>query len=69
MNLNNWTKNVGVWLVIGIFCLWIFQSLDKSHQQRGFVPYSDFITKVKSQSIVSANIEERTISWKDKQDR
>ncbi|MES2207431.1 MAG: ATP-dependent zinc metalloprotease FtsH [Pseudomonadota bacterium] len=65
--MNNWTKNVGVWLVIGIFCLWIFQSLDKSHQQRGFVPYSDFITKVKSQSIVSANIEERTISWKDKQ--
>lgn len=67
MNLNNWTKNLGVWLVIGMVCLWIFQGLDKSHQQRAFVPYSDFMAQVKQERIQKANIEDRVINWTDKQ--
>lgn len=66
MNLNNWTKNLGVWLVIGMFCLWIFQSLDKTQHQRGFVPYSEFISRVHQGRIETAYIEDRLISWKEK---
>jgi cell division protease FtsH len=66
MNLNNWTKNLGVWLVIGVFCLWVLKGLDTTNNLKGFVPYSDFINRVHQGRIDLAHVEDRVIHWKEK---
>jgi cell division protease FtsH len=61
--LNNLLKNVGIWLVIGLVVLTVVKQFDSRQAPRDSIPYSEFMDKVRSGGVESAQIEGRKIVW------
>ncbi len=49
--MNNWVKNIGLWLVIGIVLMMLFISFSKSSGQRDVMSYSQMMTEAKNGNI------------------
>ena len=49
--MNNWVKNIGVWLVIGIVLMMIFMQVSKTGASRADLPYSSMMLEAKSGNV------------------
>ena len=49
--MNNWVKNIGVWLVIGIILMMVFMQVSKSGATRDAMDYSTMMQEVKNGNI------------------
>jgi len=49
--VNNWVKNIGVWLVIGIILMMVFMQVSKSGATRDAMDYSTMMQEAKSGNI------------------
>jgi len=57
MRVNNWVKNVGVWLVIGIVLMMVFLQVSKSGAARNDMDYSTMMAEAKAGNIVKVKEE------------
>jgi cell division protease FtsH len=55
--VNNWVKNVGVWLVIGIVLMMVFMQVQKSGSSRNDMDYSTMMTEAKAGNIEKVRME------------
>ncbi|MBL8525144.1 MAG: ATP-dependent zinc metalloprotease FtsH [Betaproteobacteria bacterium] len=55
--MNNWVKNVGVWLVIGIVLMMVFMQVSKSGSSRNDMDYSTLMSEAKGGNIVKVKEE------------
>ncbi len=55
--MNNWVKNVGVWLVIGIVLMMVFMQVQKSGSSRNDMDYSTMMTEAKAGNIEKVRME------------
>ena len=55
--MNNWVKNIGVWLVIGIVLMLAFMSFSNRGQQRNEMDYSTMMQEAKSGNIEKVRME------------
>ena len=46
--MNNWVKNIGVWLVIGIVLMMLFMQVSKSGGARSDMDYSTLMQEAKN---------------------
>ena len=51
--MNNWVKNIGVWLVIGIVLMMLFMQVSKSGNSRNDMDYSTMMQEAKNGNIES----------------
>ena len=49
--MNNWVKNIGVWLVIGIVLMMIFMQVSKQGASRADLPYSSMMQEAKAGNV------------------
>ena len=61
--MNNLAKNVGIWLVIALVLMTVFQQFSNKQASAGAVTYSQFMDEVKQGQVKSAYIDGRTIRW------
>jgi cell division protease FtsH len=61
--VNNFAKNVGIWLVIALVLMTVFQQFSSRQAAANTVNYSQFMDEVKQGQVKSAYIEGRTIRW------
>ena len=55
--MNNWVKNIGVWLVIGIVLMMLFMQVSKSGSSRNDMDYSTMMQEAKNGNIVKVRME------------
>ena len=56
--LNDWAKQLLLWLVILVVLLSVFQSLSQSGASRDEVAYSEFLTEVRNDGVAKVTISE-----------
>ena len=61
--MNNFAKNVGIWLVIALVLMTVFQQFSSRQASANTVNYSQFMDDVKQGQVKSAYVEGRTIRW------
>ena len=61
--MNNFAKNVGIWLVIALVLMTVFQQFSSRQATANTVNYSQFMEDVKQGQVKSAYVEGRTIRW------
>ncbi len=61
--MNNFAKNVGIWLVIALVLMTVFQQFSSRQASTNTINYSQFMEEVKQGQVKSAYIEGRTIRW------
>ena len=56
--MNNFTKNIALWVIIGILLITLFNLFDNSAKKNSIkeVPFSDFIAEVDAGNVNSVNI-------------
>ena len=59
--MNNFMRNLGIWLVIGIVMLLLFNVLGNRQSQERQLSFSDFITQVESGSVLEVTLRERQV--------
>lgn len=59
--MNNFMRNLGIWLVIGIVMLLLFNVLGNRQSQERQLSFSDFITQVESGSVLEVALRERQV--------
>jgi cell division protease FtsH len=57
MRVNNWVKNVGVWLVIGVVLMMVFLQVQKSGTKGADMDYSTMMAEAKAGNIVKVKEE------------
>ena len=67
--MNNLLKNIGIWLVIGLVVITVVKQFDSRQTTRDTIPYSEFMEKVRSGGVESAQIEGRKIVWTSATDK
>ena len=55
--MNNWVKNIGVWLVIGIVLMMLFMQVSKSGSSRNDMDYSTMMQEAKNGNIEKVRME------------
>jgi cell division protease FtsH len=63
--LNNLAKNVGIWLVIALVLMTVFNQITSRQASQNTIAYSQFMDEVKEGHVKSAYIEGRSIRWKN----
>ena len=66
--MNNLVKNVGIWLVIALVLMTLFNQFS-SQQTSNTVPYSEFMDQAKQGQVRSAKVDGRTIRWLSNDDK
>ncbi len=61
--VNNLAKNVGIWLVIALVLMTVFQQFSNRQASANTITYSQFMDEVKQGQVKSAYIDGRTIRW------
>ncbi len=61
--MNNFVKNVGIWLVIALVLMTVFTQLQNRQAAQNTVSYSQFMDEVKLGHVKSAYNDGRTIRW------
>ncbi|MES2354922.1 MAG: ATP-dependent zinc metalloprotease FtsH [Pseudomonadota bacterium] len=61
--MNNLAKNVGIWLVIALVLMTVFQQFSNRQASANTITYSQFMDEVKQGQVKSAYIDGRTIRW------
>ena len=59
--MNNFMRNLGIWLVIGMVMLLLFNVLGNRQSQERQLSFSDFITQVESGSVLEVTLRERQV--------
>ena len=59
--MNNFMRNLGIWLVIGMVMLLLFNVLGNRQSQERQLSFSDFITQVESGSVLEVALRERQV--------
>ena len=60
--MNNLVKNVGIWLVIALVLMTLFNQFS-GQKSNATVPYSEFMDQAKQGQVRSAKVDGRTIRW------
>ena len=55
--MNNWAKNIGVWLVIGVVLMLAFMSFSNRGQQRNVMDYSTMMQEAKAGNLDKVRME------------
>ena len=63
--MNNLAKNVGIWLVIALVLMTVFNQITSRQAAQSTIAYSQFMDEVKDGHVKSAYIEGRSIRWKN----
>ena len=63
--MNNLAKNVGIWLVIALVLMTVFNQITSRQASQNTIAYSQFMDEVKDGHVKSAYIEGRSIRWKN----
>ena len=66
--MNNLVKNVGIWLIIALVLMTLFNQFS-SQQSNNTVPYSEFMDQAKQGQVRSAKVDGRTIRWLSNDDK
>ena len=66
--MNNLVKNVGIWLVIALVLMTLFNQFS-GQQANNTVPYSEFMDQAKQGQVRSAKVDGRTIRWVSHDDK
>jgi cell division protease FtsH len=66
--LNNLVKNVGIWLIIALVLMTLFNQFS-SQQSNNTIPYSEFMDQAKQGQVRSAKVDGRTIRWLTNDDK
>ncbi len=66
--MNNLVKNVGIWLVIALVLMTLFNQFS-NQQTSNTVPYSEFMDQAKQGQVRSAKVDGRTIRWLSNDDK
>jgi cell division protease FtsH len=61
--VNNLAKNVGIWLVIALVLMTVFQQFSNRQASASTVSYSQFMDEARQGQVKTAYIEGRTIRW------
>jgi cell division protease FtsH len=59
--MNNFMRNLGIWLVIGMVMLLLFNVLGNRQSEERQLSFSDFITQVESGSVLEVTLRERQV--------
>ena len=59
--MNNFMRNLGIWLVIGMVMLLLFNVLGNRQSEERQLSFSDFITQVESGSVLEVALRERQV--------
>ena len=59
--MNNFMRNLGIWLVIGMVMLLLFNVFGNRQSQERQLSFSDFITQVESGSVLEVTLRERQV--------
>ena len=59
--MNNFMRNLGIWLVIGMVMLPLFNVLVNRQSEERQLSFSDFITQVESGSVLEVTLRERRV--------
>ncbi len=66
--MNNLVKNVGIWLIIALVLMTLFNQFS-GKQSNNTVPYSEFMDQAKKGEVRSAKVDGRTIRWLSNEDK
>ncbi len=66
--MNNLVKNVGIWLVIALVLMTLFNQFS-NQQSNNTIPYSEFMDQAKQGQVRSAKVDGRTIRWMSNDDK
>ena len=61
--MNNLAKNVGIWLVIALVLMTVFNQITSRQAAQDNIAYSQFMDEVKDGHVKQAYVEGRTIRW------
>ncbi len=61
--MNNLAKNVGIWLVVALVLMTVFQQFSNRQSSSSTISYSQFMEEVKQGQVKSAIVDGRTIRW------
>jgi cell division protease FtsH len=66
--LNNLVKNVGIWLIIALVLMTLFNQFS-GQQSNNTIPYSEFMEQARQGQVRSAKVDGRTIRWLSNDDK
>ena len=66
--MNNLVKNVGIWLIIALVLMTLFNQFS-GQQSSNTIPYSEFMDQAKQGQVRSAKVDGRTIRWLTNDDK